>query len=117
MEVRELESNPYVSQDAGRAALKRGPIIYCVEGADNGDCLEDLIIPSDASYDAVWDGELLGGVYKLRFKALRRKKFDALYRVWAPEYEECTAIAVPYYAWGNRAEGEMAVWLRKETRV
>ena len=115
MDVCELESNPYVSQDAGRAALKRGPVVYCVEGADNGDCLEDILIPSGTAYEAVWDNELFGGVYKLRFRALRRKKFDGLYRKWAPEYEEFTAVAVPYYTWGNREEGEMAVWLRKST--
>jgi len=114
MDVRELEANPYVSQDAGRVALKRGPIVYCVEGVDNGECLEDLLIPADAAYEAIWDGGLLGGVCKLRFRALRRKPFEALYRDWSPEYEETTLTAVPYYAWGNRDEcGEMAVWLRK----
>ena len=114
MDVVEIEANPYVSQDAGRVALKRGPLVYCVEGADNGDRLEDLLIPADASYEAEWDGGLLGGVCKLKFKALRRKDFDALYRKWAPEYEETDVTAIPYYAWGNRAEGEMAVWLRKQ---
>jgi len=113
MDVRELEANPYVSQDAGRVALSRGPLIYCVEGADNGDRLEDLLITKKASFEAIWDENLLGGVCKLRFTALRRKPFDGLYRKWAPEYEEVTAIAIPYYAWGNREEGEMAVWLRK----
>ena len=113
MTVQELEANPYVSQDAGRAALRRGPLIYCVEGEDNGRRLEDLLIPAAASYEAVWDENLLGGVCKLRFRAARRKEFDGLYRVWAPEYEETEVTAIPYYAWGNRGEGEMAVWLRK----
>ncbi|MDR3120174.1 MAG: glycoside hydrolase family 127 protein [Clostridiales bacterium] len=116
MEVTELEANPYVSQDAGRVALRRGPIVYCVEGADNGERLEDLLIPTnaaDAGYEAVWDDDLLGGAVALRFSAARRKPFSALYRKWQPEYEQTRVTAIPYYAWGNREEGEMTVWIRK----
>ncbi|MCL2059941.1 MAG: glycoside hydrolase family 127 protein, partial [Oscillospiraceae bacterium] len=117
MEVVELEANPYISQDAGRVALQRGPLIYCVEGADNGERVEDLLVPSGASFETIWDGELLGGVNTIRFRAARRKTFDGLYRAWAPEYDEVSVTAVPYYAWGNREEGEMAVWLRKSTNI
>jgi len=117
MEVQELEANPYVSQDAGRTALRRGPLVYCVEGVDNGECLEDLLIPANVTYNSIWDGDLLGGVNKICFTAKRRKMFDGLYRKWAPEYEDAAVTAIPYYAWGNRGEGELAVWLRKETNV
>ena len=114
MEITEIEANPYVSQNAGRIALRRGPLIYCVEGADNGDCLEDLLIMADVEYNAVWDDDLLGGVYKIKFDALSRRKFEGLYRKWSPRYDLVEAFAIPYYAWGNRDEGEMAVWLRKQ---
>ena len=117
MEITELESNPFVQQDAGRAALMRGPLVYCVEGEDNGDRLDDLLIPADACYEAVWDESLYGGVCTLRFGAFRRKQFGELYRRWSPEYEETAVIAVPYYAWGNRGEGEMCVWLRKNSKL
>ena len=117
MEISEIESNPFVAQDAGRVALMRGPLVFCVEGADNGECLEDLLLPADAQYEPVWDESLFGGVIKLKFWAYRRKHFDALYRKWSPEYEKAEIVAVPYYAWGNRNEGEMAVWLRKNAKL
>jgi DUF1680 family protein len=111
MGVAEIEANPNVPQDAGRVALKRGPLVYCVEEADNGERLQDLLIAGGARYETEWAPELLGGVNAIRFGAFRRKPFDGLYRVWSPEYEAVSATAVPYYAWANRSPGEMAVWL------
>ncbi|MDR1059689.1 MAG: glycoside hydrolase family 127 protein [Clostridiales bacterium] len=116
MDVAELEANPLVLQDAGRAALKRGPLVYCAEEADNGPRLHDLLLGSETRYETAWMPNLLGGVNAIKFGALRRKPFDGLYRKWAPEYEPATATAVPYYAWANRGPGEMAVWLMKEAR-
>ncbi|GHV38516.1 hypothetical protein FACS189490_00590 [Clostridia bacterium] len=113
MEVTEIEANPAVSQDAGRVAIKRGPIVYCVEGADNGENLEDLLITDYTAYETVWKPDLLGGVNVIKFNAKRRKPFAGLYRKYAPEYEDVTVTAIPYFAWANRAEGEMAVWLRR----
>ena len=36
MEIQFLASNPLVREDAGRVAVKRGPVVYCMEEADNG---------------------------------------------------------------------------------
>jgi hypothetical protein len=111
MPVTLLEANTRVAQDCGRVALKRGPIVYCVEETDNGPCLADMMINPDTAFADEWQPDVLGGVCVLRFEAFRRKPFMGLYRKHAPEYESVNATAVPYYAWGNREEGEMAVWL------
>jgi DUF1680 family protein len=113
MEVVEMEANPFVAQDSGRVAIRRGPLVYCLEEADNTDRLEDLLIDGTVAYETAWKPELLGGVNIICFDARRRKPFSGLYRKWAPEYERVSLTAVPYFAWANRGEGEMAVWLKK----
>ncbi|MCL2708904.1 MAG: glycoside hydrolase family 127 protein [Defluviitaleaceae bacterium] len=113
MDVLEIESNPKVSQNCGCVALKRGPLVYCVEEADNGAELSDLEIRGTPEFEVVWCAELLGGMNTIEFPASRRQSFDALYRVRKDSYVDVRAKAVAYYAWGNRGEGEMAVWLRR----
>ena len=101
-------------------ALRRGPLIYCVEQADLGADPRDLLLPPDADLTAIWEPELLGGVVTLHAPALLRE--DAvpwasdLYRpaglTPAPSTRDVELRAVPYYAWANRDPGGMAVWLR-----
>jgi DUF1680 family protein len=117
MEVVEVEANAYVSQDSGRIALKRGPVVYCLEETDNTDRLEDISVASDVVYETKWVPDLLGGVNVISFPGRRRKSFSSLYRKWTPEYEELSLTAIPYYAWANREEGEMNVWIRKNEDV
>ncbi|MEJ7815303.1 MAG: hypothetical protein WKF53_09010 [Rubrobacter sp.] len=60
--VRRVECHPYVTENTGRVALMRGPLLYCVEQADNlGVDLRDLVL-EDATFSARFDPELLGGV-------------------------------------------------------
>ena len=39
-----LEADPRIHADAGRAALQRGPVVYCVEGADHEGAVHDLLV-------------------------------------------------------------------------
>ena len=95
MPVRRVYAHPNVKADAGRVALQRGPIVYCVEGVDHGGRVRDLILPPDAKLTAEHRPDLLGGVTVIKGLARDGRKI----------------LAVPYYAWDNRAGGEMAVWL------
>ena len=123
MPVRRVECHPYVAENAGRVALMRGPLLYCVEGADNpGLDPRDLVLPADEEPSANPDPSLLGGVVALDARveilAPDRSWEDRLYRTARPEPEgsreagPTTARAVPYYAWANREPGPMRVWLR-----
>jgi hypothetical protein len=38
----------------------------------------------------------------------------ALYRSHMPSQTPVSVTAIPYYAWDNRAAGEMRVWLRRK---
>ena len=46
MPVERIEAHPSVRQDAGRVALQRGPVVYCLEEVDNGPYLADVISAS-----------------------------------------------------------------------
>lgn len=124
MPVRRVESHPYVLENAGRVALMRGPLLYCVEGVDApGADLRDLVLPAAADIAPEARSDLLGGIIALRAKGARQPPGDdwvgRLYRSAngvpaRPQPEQAEIFAIPYYAWANRGPGPMQVWLRAE---
>jgi DUF1680 family protein len=116
MPVERMEAHPKVRQDAGRIALQRGPLVYCLEEVDNGPNLADVVIPAGAEFSVAFDPQLLGGVAVISGDALRRDAQEwqsALYRPAGSKMTHFTFKAIPYYAWANRQPGEMQVWLRE----
>ena len=121
MPVRRVECHPYVVENAGRVALTRGPLLYCVEQADVHDLdLRDLVLGSTEP-TARFEPELLGGVVALRAGVRSAAPDtgweDRLYRTAYPREADTQThasriTAVPYYAWANREPGAMRVWLR-----
>ena len=103
MPVRRVVAHAQVESDAGRVAIERGPIVYCVEAVDNGGRVHDLVLPDDAPLTPSVEPTLLGGVTVLHGKA---RRIDAEHKA-AP----ADLVAVPYYAWCHRTPGEMTVWL------
>ena len=110
-----IEANPLISTDYGKQAVMRGPIVYCVEEVDNGASLQCLHLGESKDLQGHFEPELLAGVYKLTTTGLRRINTYApgqLYQVAKPaQYQNQEIVLIPYYAWCNRAEGEMRVWL------
>jgi hypothetical protein len=104
MPVRRVYAHPAVEADRGRAALQRGPIVYCLEGADNGKALANAFLPADAPLAAEHRADLLGGVTVIRTKGMVRQVDPA---PPAP----ADLVAVPYYAWDHREPGPMMVWV------
>ncbi|HEX6291878.1 MAG TPA: beta-L-arabinofuranosidase domain-containing protein [Herpetosiphonaceae bacterium] len=116
MEVERLYAHPDVRADAGSVALRRGPIVYCLEQADHRVPLHRLLLPGQAECIARFDAEQLGGVVILEAPgaALSDAGWDAtLYRATPPETEPCAIHAIPYVAWDHRAAGPMTVWVRE----
>ena len=121
MPVRRVECHPYVAENDGRVALMRGPILYCVEQADNPSVdLRDLIL-EDSDLHVHFDRDLLGGVVALEAGAEVAAPDDGwedrLYRTSYPRGNEIRSgatplTAVPLYAWANREPGAMCVWLK-----
>ena len=115
MEPRRIYANPLVRQDAGKVCLMRGPLVYCLEEADNGANLHLLRLPEGEPVEAVRGEGALFGMTLLRAKGRRFVPHGS--RLYAPDRqgreEETRLTFVPYFAWGNRDKGEMAVYVRE----
>ncbi|GGA87608.1 hypothetical protein GCM10011491_14150 [Brucella endophytica] len=111
---RALWANPLVRQDAGRAALMRGPLVYCAEGIDNGDNLNAIELTGDVSAAKTTEIPELNGAVALDLPVISDEAdwADVLYRTAPPTKRETTARFIPYPFWDNRAPGEMLVWMR-----
>jgi len=108
MPVRRVLAHEAVKEDAGKVALQRGPVVYCVEGVDNGGKALNQAIPEGAVFQAEFRPDLLKGVVVLKGKAVALSRASGGRIVSQKEQD---VVFVPYYAWANRGAGEMAVWL------
>jgi DUF1680 family protein len=122
MPARRVECHPYALENWGRVALMRGPLLYCVEGVDHpGFDLRDLVLSPEVVLSTTDRPDLLGGVVALTGQALAvppdpdwtgRLYRTARPRAASPEAQAVPLMAIPYYAWANRAPGPMQVWLK-----
>lgn len=115
MPVERLSAHPEVQVDQGHIALRRGPLIYCLEQCDQTEPLHRLVLPSTADLSSHVEPDLLGGVVVLRGTAAAMVDTDwedTLYRPQPPDTRPAPITAIPYYAWDNREPGAMRVWLR-----
>ncbi len=113
-----LRANTRVREDTGKAALVKGPMVYCLEEADNGAELQLCSVSREPDF-AEQEGQIDG--HPVRFLLAKGHRLvqdgaDApLYREYTPPVtREVTLRFVPYYAWANRGENEMTVWVRTE---
>ncbi len=120
MPVERILTNPLVLENADRVALKRGPIVYCLEQVDNPDAdVWSIAISTGEPIEAAHRPDVLNGVVTLRGVA---HTIDADFegKLYRPMSEvpskRCRIefIAIPYYAWANREPGSMIVWARCE---
>lgn len=106
--------HPRIAADVGKAALRRGPLIYCLEAVDQLAPVELLRFPTRASFDSEFRPDILGGVVVVTGSALlvdMEAWGASLYRGDPPGYVPIPFRAIPYFAWDNRAAGPMRVWL------
>ncbi|TSB45988.1 glycoside hydrolase family 127 protein [Alkalicoccobacillus porphyridii] len=115
MDVNILHPHPKLRANAGKVALQRGPVVYCLEEVDNSAGLSSLAIKDDQVIEHSFDQSTLGGVVVLKGKARRTENLTNALYVSNNELvtKEVDFKAIPYYAWANRGIGEMAVWNRK----
>jgi DUF1680 family protein len=115
-----IEAHPLLEEARNQVAIKRGPIVYCLESCDlpEGVRVQDVAIPADAELVARFDDDLLQGVAVVEAEASAIAAGDwsnQLYRPVGPERPKTiTARFIPYYAWSNRGPSEMSVWLPKD---
>ena len=117
MTVRVMEADSRVREDIGRVAVTRGPVVYCMEEADNGRDLHLCVLPDEAELTEE-QGDILGvPVVKVTAEGLRQKPEEKaegeLYRVHRRAgYDAAKLTFIPYFTWANRGEGEMRVFVR-----
>ncbi|HEY3393988.1 MAG TPA: beta-L-arabinofuranosidase domain-containing protein, partial [Lacipirellulaceae bacterium] len=112
-----IEAHPLVEETRNQVAVKRGPIVYCLESCDlpDGVRVQDIHVPADSRLTARYDGGLLSGVTVIEGKAFAKRTASwkgSLYRpLQADDAREIKVRLIPYYAWANRQPSEMSVWL------
>ena len=115
MDVQRLSAHPKVLQAQGKVALRRGPLVYAFEQADNQVSLGNAVLPRAATFRTELDPNLAGGVVKVTTEALVRKPSDWAHQLYQPADTSAPTpvqlTAVPYAIWGNRGLGEMIVWI------
>ena len=113
MPVERIYANPAVAEDAGCVALQRGPIVYCLEQADNPPPLHNLLLsPTSRVRPVAADGAV---TLRAAAAAIDTHGWKGqLYRAsQPPTVREAPLVAVPYATWDNRSPGEMRVWMRE----
>ncbi len=116
MPVRLIESHPLLEETRNQIAVKRGPLVYCLENMDieGGHKIDNVVIP--ASIELTPKKITIEGspIVALEGTALLSEKVDwenALYRDLTKADQKVNIRLVPYYAWGNRGKSEMTVWM------
>jgi hypothetical protein len=103
MPIRRVHAHEKVEEDRGKVALMRGPVVYCLEAVDHsGVDIFSLAVKADAQLHEQHYPELLGGVTVIQGEA---RADDRLIPI----------TAIPYYAWANRDQGAMTVWIGEDS--
>jgi len=120
MSVRPVYAHPQVRQLAGKVALQRGPLVYCLEEADNGCDLHNLWLDERLPFTLIPGTGLMQGKTLIQASGVRLRALSdgtgSLYRFDQPatEGESVALTFIPWYAWANRGEGEMRIWVNSQ---
>jgi len=111
MDLRRVAANAMVKDAAGKVAVERGPLVYCAEGIDNGGRVLNLALPDGTALSPEWRPDLIKGlvVIKGKARAVTRNADGS-----AASVKDQDFLAIPYYAWAHRGNGEMAVWIPRK---
>ena len=111
MQPERIHAHPAVTNNAGRVALQRGPLIYCIEEADHDSTVQMLRLPRNATLRST-PSPLFDGIVTLTAAATSYGPGPIpLYVRDDPGLIPATLTAIPYYLWSNRGQGAMLVWI------
>jgi len=118
MPVMRIKAHPSVRENVGKVAIKRGPLVYCAEQADNGSDLHNIVLPKESDFEGCFENDFLGGAYIIKANAKRIDSNGWTKSLYADDSEIVTIPGtiklIPYYLWANRDPGEMIVWMREQ---
>nr|WP_321523064.1 beta-L-arabinofuranosidase domain-containing protein [uncultured Macellibacteroides sp.] len=98
MDIQVVAADERVKENVGKRAIQRGPIVYCLEEADNKDSFDRVAISPKTTFKSKFESNFLDGVTSIE-AANKDQKF----------------LLIPYYAWDNREAGKMKVWIDYKT--
>ena len=104
MDVQRVYANEKVEADRGRVAIQRGPVVFCAEDIDNSNQVRFLFLPRNSTFQSQFEPDLLGGVVTIQTTAKLKASKN-------PNGSDQPMKLIPYYAWANRKQGYMRVWL------
>ena len=112
METRMVVANEKITDDNGKLAIQRGPLIYCAEWIDNHGQISNIILPPNTRFTSEFKPELLKGVMVLKAEvpAVLINNNENISTTMQ------TFTAIPYYSWANRGKGEMMVWFPMQVK-
>jgi len=115
MEIKLIEGHDRIEEVRNQVAVKRGPIVYCIETPDlpKENSILDVYLKGDAQLEAVHRNDFLDGVTTINVELLLREdKKDEMYQaVKKPTWKSHKTQLVPYFAWSNRGQAEMTVFM------
>ncbi|GEL13758.1 hypothetical protein LCO01nite_13070 [Lapidilactobacillus concavus] len=118
LSVRQTQADPHVVADLGKIAIERGPLVYCLEEVDNGNHLPQLSLPLHTTFTETFDKSSLAIPFiKLTTSGQRiTTQPQHLYETAGLQTTTTQTVElIPYFAWANRAPGEMIVWVDEAT--
>lgn len=114
---RRVYANPKVSKDVGKVALQCGPLVYCLEEVDNGKGLQRIYLPKDSELKLAYQANKLEGINEIHTAGLRLRAPEENTDLYTfdteKKYDPVDLTFIPYYAWANRGENEMTVWVHE----
>ena len=115
MPVKLIEANPLVEATRNQVAVKRGPVVYCLEAADLHDAnVFDVAIPANIQFSV--QPQTIDNSHFMALKGLTQliqhgNWNDALYHEINTALKPVNITLIPYYAWANRGRDDMTVWM------
>jgi len=116
MSVTFMEANPLVEETRNQVAVKRGPVVYCLESADlpKGEKVADIALSSKTNLKPLPIKIANSNIMSLTGSADVRNKqnwHNKLYQEAALNNTTINIRLIPYYAWDNRGHVNMETWL------
>ena len=116
MPVTLVESHPLVEETRNQVAVKRGPVVYCLESADIAKDINvfNVVLPVKNDLKPEMISLEKSNLMMLTGTAYLQSESDwtnALYKEVSPERKAVKIKLIPYYAWANRGETDMTVWM------
>jgi DUF1680 family protein len=117
MKTKLMESNPLVEESRNMVAVKRGPVVYCLESTDlpKDEKVADIVIPASIQFTPqltnISGSEVMSLTGKAAYRVNNNNWQNRLYQEFSNKTKETTIKLIPYYTWANRGHSEMSVWL------